>query len=106
MSTYSILFFFYATATTEIYTLTLSFPTRRSSDLTAARPGDQAVGDDVVPCAGDDHDAQPARVDAPRLGGPLAAHAPAPSFICLSASARSSSAMRCPMRSRLVSRYW
>src|SRR3546814_5849509 len=39
----SFIFFFNDTATTEIYTLTHSFPTRRSSDLGGARGGGNAL---------------------------------------------------------------
>src|SRR3546814_1115335 len=63
-------FFFNDTATTEIYTLTHSFPTRRSSDLVAVVDGRASIAvgvtDDLIP---DQSAVDLVRVGVETLGG-------------------------------------
>src|SRR5690606_15001537 len=67
--------------------------------------GDEAVGNHLVPGAGDDDDPQAAPIDR-GVGGGCSGAAHASSFPLASAWASSASPMMWPMRSRLVSRYW
>src|SRR5690606_34400730 len=67
---------------------------------------DEALRDALVPRAGDDDHADPRRVDAALLGLSRSAHCAASSFMRATAARISASPMMCPMRSRLVSRYW